>query len=364
MENSDTLLRDLKNRRKLIKASITRIENFVADPINLGSSPEMFAARRDRLTNIFKEYEEVQLNILSYDDKDVEDVGIIEDRYFNVMSKITSILKKLTQTDSMCTNVSNSKLPNIEIPSYDGRDFTKFKPFIDLFLAVIHNNSSLSDVQKLFYLRKSLTHDALSVIENLPLVNQSYKEALELLNKRFDNEARLISNHINIILELPCMQKGTAAAIRSFISGVQQQMYALKNLGQPVQHWDMLLISILTKKLDQYTNRAFQLDRDPNTLPTMVDFISFLERRAMALEDSGDKSSTITSNKSPTAHNKVSNIATTSNKSNKLCLFCQGTGHAIHGCPRFKLAALEDRLRATIRFCTKIIVLMRIMRNL
>lgn len=107
-----------------------------------------------------------------------------------------------------------------------------------------------------------------------------------MLEKRFDNKTRLIGNHISDLLDLPTIQKGTAASIRSFVSDVQQQLHALKNLGQPIDTWDMLLISILTRKLDQITNRAYQLDRDLEKLPFMVDFLSFLEKRAIALEDS------------------------------------------------------------------------------
>lgn len=36
-------------------------------------------------------------------------------------------------------DVSMSKLPNIEITTFDGKYFTKFKPFIDLFNALIQS---------------------------------------------------------------------------------------------------------------------------------------------------------------------------------------------------------------------------------
>ncbi|KAJ0180173.1 hypothetical protein K1T71_004764 [Dendrolimus kikuchii] len=213
---------------------------------------------------------------------------------------------------------------------------------MDLFVAVFHNNSSLSNVQKLFYLRKYLCEEALNVIINLPLINDSYPEALELLKKRYDNKSRLITNHINIILELPSMQKGTAASIRSFISEVQQQIYALKNLGQPTDQWDMLLISILIKKLDQYTNRAFQLDRKQDTLPMMAEFLSFLEKRATALEDSGDRAAHESFSKKVF---KITNVATNSDiRENKKCRFCDKYGHLLHLCPKFKMSSEQDRI--------------------
>lgn len=210
----------------------------------------MLQARKDKLVSTLKDYEEVNIDIQSLDKHDSERVELVENKYFEVLTKINQTLNILKVTEAANgQNVSSSKLSSIEISSFDGKDFTKFKPFMDLFNAVIDSNKSLSNVQKLLYLRKYLTHEALSVIINLPIVNESYPEAMELLKKRFDNKARLVSNHINILLDLPCMQKRTAMSIRTFISEIQQQLYALKNLDQPIEQWDMLLISILSKKL-------------------------------------------------------------------------------------------------------------------
>ncbi|KOB52263.1 Gag-pol polyprotein, partial [Operophtera brumata] len=260
-----------------------------------------------------------------------------------------------TRVDSERHSISTCKLPNIEISAYDGKDFAQFKPFIDLFNAVIDSNQSLSNVQKLFYLRKYLTADALSVIINLPLVNESYPEAIKLLEKRFDNETRLISNHINVLLDLPQMQKGTAANIRSFISDARQQLYALKNLKQPVETWDMLLISILSRKLDSYTNRAYHLDRSSlDKLPTLEEFLSFLEKRAVALEDSSPLQNTCYEGKSAKLNNnhKVTNIVTKSN-SKRNCPFCSND-HPIYSCPKFKMASSSQRVKfaADNKLCT------------
>lgn len=338
MSTAEEVLKKLRLARAQQKGTVTRIENFISDPINLASaSIEMIQARIEKLNTTFRDYERTQLDILSCDDNDKENVAVLENKYFDVISKLNSALKNLSTSETkQCSNVSTSKLPNIDIPIFDGKDFTKYTPFIDLFMAVIDGNRALSDVQKLFYLRKFLSEEALAVVVNLPLENKSYKEAIELLKKRFENKSRLIFNHINILLQLPVMQKSTAASIRSFTSQVQQQLYALKNLQQPVNQWDMLLISILSKKLDLYTNRAYQLDRDTDTLPTMEGFISFLEKRAIAFEDSCSSD-----NKKNTVQ-KVSNVVT---KTSSSCSFCGGMAHLLHSCPKFKMASIEDRIK-------------------
>lgn len=345
-------LKRLRVRRGHIKKTITRLETFVNDTAILMTGGEvMIQERRNKLVSTYKEYEEVNTEISLLDDTDSENVSLVEEKYFNVLVKLNQTLKDLKAKEvKPCTDISASKLPNIQIPSFDGKDFTQFKPFMDLFEAVFDTNKSLSNVQKLFYLRHYLTSDALSVIINLPVVNESYSEALTLLKKRYDNKARLIANHINILLDLPSMQRGTATAIRSLVSDSQQQLYALKNLGEAVDKWDMLLISIITRKLDSYTNRAYHLERvDLNKNPTMKEFISFLEKRAKALEDSSPNVNTSNDSTQKPNQSKNSNVKTTnvvsSNHKRALCSFCEKQNHPVFMCPKFKLAPVEGRIK-------------------
>ncbi|XP_039758829.1 uncharacterized protein LOC120632857 [Pararge aegeria] len=335
---SENRLKELRMKRTTLKGTITRVETFARDPSLDSKGVELVEARRDRLISAFKAYEETQLDILVCDEKDSEDISIVEDKYYSVLALLNKAIKdsKLSET-SQSSNISNSKLPNIELSIFSGKDFTQFKPFIELFQALIHNNKSLSNVQKLFYLRKYLCDEALNIIINLPIINDSYDKAIELLNKRYDNKSRLISNHVGLLLDLPEVQKGTAASIRLFISEIQQQLYALQNLEQPIDKWDMILIPILCRKLDSYTLRAYQLDRDCEELPTISGFISFLEQRAIALEDSSPpKFAHKTYNKS--TNNKIVNMVINQN-----CKFCETSSHQLYSCPKFKLASVSQR---------------------
>lgn len=336
-------LKKLKLTRASCKATLTRIQTFVEDPLSLASATvQALQARKDKLITLLNQFESVQLDILDIDDKDSEDVGLFQDRYFSTLAKINESIEMLTKSESSkSTCSSTSKLPNVDIPSFDGKDFIQFKPFYELFIAVIDNNSTLTDVQKLFYLRKYLLDEALCVIINLPLVNQSYKEALELLRKRYDNKTRLICTYINLLLDIPSIQKCTAACLRTFVSQIKQQLHALKGLDEPVHNWDRLLLCVLSRKLDIFTHRAFHLDRDPDVLPTMAEFIAFLDKRAMALEDTIPLKGQYYENKFKPAV-LVSNITT---HPNFVCCYCNKKDHAIFCCPIFKLAPVKARLK-------------------
>ncbi|XP_063832036.1 uncharacterized protein LOC135081359 [Ostrinia nubilalis] len=92
---------------------------------------------------------------------------------------------------------------------------------------------------------------------------------------------------------------------------IKQNLAALKNLDEPVNSWDSLLLCILYKKLDVLTNRAFQMERDSSAMPTIDEFLSFLERRSLSLEN--------TDSQRP-SQRVVSNVAATTPTST--CLYC------------------------------------------
>lgn len=65
---------------------------------------------------------------------------------------------------------------------------------------------------------------------------------------------------------------------------------ALKNLNQPVEHWDVLIIHIISKKIDLYTVRGFHQERtNTKAVPSLSEFLDFLEKRAVAMEISADE---------------------------------------------------------------------------
>lgn len=132
-------LKKLRILRGQYKGTITRIENFVNDPITFASANvDILEARKEKLISTLKDYENVHMDILCLDEMDNDEVGEIETKYYSILAKINSALKLLSvKTTAECHNASTCKLPNIEIPVYDGRDFAKFKPFFELFVAVI-----------------------------------------------------------------------------------------------------------------------------------------------------------------------------------------------------------------------------------
>lgn len=71
---------------------------------------------------------------------------------------------------------SSNQPKRIAIPNFDG-DVLNFHNFRGLFENFVHNNSELSNVEKLYYLKQALTEPAKQIISDFELEDTSYPEA-------------------------------------------------------------------------------------------------------------------------------------------------------------------------------------------
>ena len=70
-----------------------------------------------------------------------------------------------------------TRLPKLTLPTFSGNPL-QFQTFWDSFEAAVHNNNSLTGVQKFHYLRSQLVGDASHVIANFPLTDLSYQHSV------------------------------------------------------------------------------------------------------------------------------------------------------------------------------------------
>ena len=138
------------------------------------------------------------------------------------------------------------KLPTIQLPSFNGNynDWIKFR---DSFLYLIHQNNSLSDDQRFHYLSGALHDPASRVIQALGISEANYR-TWETLRSCYDNSSALRRHHLNALLDLPPIQQHSRQSIREFIDDTNNHLAALKSLGEPVEHWDSLTITILESR--------------------------------------------------------------------------------------------------------------------
>ena len=76
----------------------------------------------------------------------------LHDLYFAIALKVRRTLQKTNKSSSMLEEKGGVKLPQLEVPSFDG-SFVTWHPFWEQYSLSVHERKQLSDSEKLAYLK-------------------------------------------------------------------------------------------------------------------------------------------------------------------------------------------------------------------
>lgn len=170
-------LRRLNRQREAIKSSVEAISIFVNKFDPASRSIRQIQTRLDKLILHIESFNEVQLKLLDHDDAPDDDEGRLrfEDETCTLRAEMEELISKFgeIETDnSLRVSHSSSsdamRLPTIQPPTFSG-NLEDWSSFFDTFNALFHNNASLTDVQRLHYLKSSVLGPASDIIKNLKI---------------------------------------------------------------------------------------------------------------------------------------------------------------------------------------------------
>lgn len=346
-------LRRLLRKRTAVKGSIDVIIKFVNifDPSI--HTTRQIQIRLKKLDELISDFSNVQDSIFDLNEghEDEEDRLKFEDDMYTLKSNMEDLIEKHTVVEH-AHNVSSSchseaiRLPAITPPSFTGK-LEDWASFIDTFNALFHNNPSLSDVQKLHYLKLSVTGEAANVLRNYKITADNYPVAYQELTNQYENKGLTIQTHIRALLKSPKVYKASAYELRQLHHHVSSHVRALQSLGQPIQHWDAWLVTIICVQLDPTTAGEWQLLQKSKELPTYAEIESFLSKRVAAYEV-GDISSSSYSSDNQLHKKKIVNNKVFLTPSAKLlkCPLCTSS-HKIYACEQFNRMSIPER-KATV----------------
>lgn len=159
------------------------------------------------------------------------------------------------------------------------------------------------------------------------------------MKDRFENNKVIINAHGQTIFELPIMSKENCKELRAMLDEFTKHKSALDALGQPMIHWDTLLIYILSEKLGSVTRRAWETSGDSTKVPSLKEFIEFLANRCRVSE------TMVVNNKKANNAEKINKVSSHVGiaKSTK-CFVCR-EDHATDKCPDLVKMQVDDRFR-------------------
>ena len=103
-------------------------------------------------------------------------------------------------------------------------------------------------MQKFIYLRGQVQGDAARVIAGFPLTDDNYAHAITLLQARYGQPHKLISAHMEVLLNLE-KPTNTLSSLLAFHDTLEQHMRSLSSLGKSSEAYGSLLTPSVLRTL-------------------------------------------------------------------------------------------------------------------
>ncbi|XP_058987780.1 uncharacterized protein LOC131806914 isoform X1 [Musca domestica] len=248
-------------------------------------------------------------------------------------SKMQDMIRRI---DGLKEESLEVELKRVQIPSFSGH-VEEWSSFHDLFKKMIDENSKLSKVQKLYYLKTNLKGEAFRLVQHLQVTEANYEAAWELLEKRYGNRRILFTKLVDRILDHQNINSLSAISIRNLLDNVNESIQALKAMDIPLEQADPILARIIIRKLDKDGLILYEQNvKKSKDIQKLEDVMDFLEQQFQALEASvGRKHNNIGLYKLQEKSAVVAEF--------KQCKFCKMSGHDIAWCRKFSALSSNER---------------------
>ncbi|XP_028167947.1 uncharacterized protein LOC114358247 [Ostrinia furnacalis] len=243
-----------------------------------------------------------------------------------------------TDSDQPSLQAPNVKLPKVNIPIFSGK-YSEWNTFRDLFQSLIHSNKTLGNAQKLLYLKGYLQGEAEQLLCNIPITGSNYDYCWGLLDERYNNKRYLCHHILKRLLSQKNVTCESASGLKGLMDITNDCLYALSNIGIDTSTWDVLVIHIITLRLDPESKRQWELsiaDNNSTELPTYDQFEQFLKNRYRALEFLSSESKPMPNKTLPVSQIKAMHVTTL------VCPFCKKE-HKLSTCKGFRDTSVDLR---------------------
>lgn len=201
---------------------------------------------------------------------------------------------------------------------------------------MITKNSKLSGVEKMHYLKESLTGPALDTIRDMSLTQ--FSEAWDALINRFQNDKVLTFAILKKLLELPQANE-VSTEIRLLIDRIKSARINLADLGEKVNEWNSLFVFLVTQRLSKNSFEAWEQScTSKRVVPQFAALEIFLEDRLHILQ-AGEKR---VGNMTRSFNVEVKSAVAPSLQKSNSCDFCYDQ-HLNYKCPKLSACSVAEK---------------------
>ena len=199
------LLRDLRKRRGVKQARLTRTINKTHEEVTKGLTRIELEVMGKRLEDCWIDYKEaheelmgnvpdgmVEAEEINFEEKaDEKDTAaaILAELVDDLTRKADKEISQLSKAMEALEGVGKQNLPEIKLPTFDAADLTRYPSFWSMFKTMVDGRKDIDASIKMTYLKDALKGAAASAIVSLPDNEQGYNQAKRVLASRFGQKS-------------------------------------------------------------------------------------------------------------------------------------------------------------------------------
>ena len=286
--------------RAVVRKRIQELETILAEEeLDLARLKQLRLHFKEKMEVLGKLDEEVLdgLGDAEAMGQDIEEADIFRQEIYSAIERLDAKFHLSSSVSESCGPAPSGsaphdtpirpKLPDLTLSKFDG-DITNWNSFWDSYDTAVHNNTSLSDINKFTYLKSLVVKSAEDAIEGLALTAANYEEAVAILKKWFGNPQLIISKHMEELMSTDAVSSvQDIVALRHMYDKVEVHVRGLRSLGVISASYGALLMPVLQKKLPPelriVINREITESNDLDKLmKTLADEIEVRERSVLA----------------------------------------------------------------------------------
>ncbi|XP_025265092.1 uncharacterized protein LOC112638165 [Camponotus floridanus] len=231
-------------------------------------------------------------------------------------------------------------LPRIKLPPFSGA-YEDWPSFRDLFLSLVGENSSISNIERFHYLRSCVKGSAEKLIRSLTVTSENYDRAWAILAKHFENKRELMRLNFSTFSAVGKMKSESAEELSRVHHAVTATVNAQESIGRPIHSHGMDLLNHLVIELFDSRTRLEWESSTSDSLdpPTHEALVNFMSKRILTLNAAKPKNAT--KNAGETSRSAKSHFVRNGFDASK-CVACKGK-HTLMQCPEFKAKSASER---------------------
>jgi len=243
---------------------------------------------------------------------------------------------------------SKASLPRLKIKPFSGA-FEDWPSFRDIFLSIVGDNPSVSNVEKFHHLKYCLEGPAEKLIRPLAVTGDNYPRAWALLSKHFENKKELARSNFATFTAVAKMKSDTADELSRIFNATTCAVNGQESIGRPIGSNGFDLFNHLVVELfDPKTRLEWEsVSSNSSDPPEYEALLEFMTKRALTLNAAKPKAKTPGDppRSAKSHHAKRGNDVTS-------CVLCKGK-HNVMMCEQFKAKSPADRkiVAETQRLC-------------